>query len=98
MRGTREEEIAIEPKNVVEEGTETERNEALNDYCCCSLSVVLPFLIYLPIQSILSVCPFVRLFVWILLVGHLDDFNLEAEFGTHGSIRRMSGGQKVRLV
>ena len=27
--------------------------------------------------------------------GHLDDFNLEAEFGTHGSIRRMSGGQKV---
>jgi len=30
--------------------------------------------------------------------GHLDDFNLEAEFGTHGSIRRMSGGQKVKLV
>ena len=38
------------------------------------------------------------LFVCMLLVGHLDDFNLEAEFGTHGSIRRMSGGQKVRLV
>jgi len=30
--------------------------------------------------------------------GHLDDFNLEAEFGTHGTIRRMSGGQKVKLV
>ena len=30
--------------------------------------------------------------------SHLDDFNLEAEFGTHGSIRRMSGGQKVKLV
>eukprot|EP00607_Mallomonas_marina_P007760 CAMPEP_0182417132 /NCGR_PEP_ID=MMETSP1167-20130531/1517_1 /TAXON_ID=2988 /ORGANISM="Mallomonas Sp, Strain CCMP3275" /LENGTH=600 /DNA_ID=CAMNT_0024590453 /DNA_START=85 /DNA_END=1887 /DNA_ORIENTATION=- len=29
---------------------------------------------------------------------HLDDFNLEAEFGTHGNIRRMSGGQKVKLV
>ena len=29
------------------------------------------------------------------ILGHLDDFNLEAEFGTHGSIRRMSGGQKV---
>jgi elongation factor 3 len=30
--------------------------------------------------------------------GHLDDFALDAEFGTHGSIRRMSGGQKVKLV
>ena len=30
--------------------------------------------------------------------GHLDDFGLEAEFGTHGNIRRMSGGQKVKLV
>jgi ATPase subunit of ABC transporter with duplicated ATPase domains len=30
--------------------------------------------------------------------GHLDDFNLEAEFGTHGTIRRLSGGQKVKLV
>jgi len=30
--------------------------------------------------------------------GHLDDFNLEAEYGTHGSIRRLSGGQKVKLV
>lgn len=30
--------------------------------------------------------------------GHLDDFGLEAEFGTHGTIRRMSGGQKVKLV
>eukprot|EP01034_Spumella_vulgaris_P022426 gene22426-28551_t len=30
--------------------------------------------------------------------GHLDDFNLESEFGTHGSIRRLSGGQKVKLV
>lgn len=29
---------------------------------------------------------------------HLDDFALEAEFGTHGTIRRMSGGQKVKLV
>ena len=30
--------------------------------------------------------------------GHLDDFNLEADFGTHGTIRRLSGGQKVKLV
>ena len=30
--------------------------------------------------------------------GHLDDFALDAEFGTHGNIRRMSGGQKVKLV
>lgn len=30
--------------------------------------------------------------------GHLNDFNLDAEFGTHGSIRRLSGGQKVKLV
>ena len=30
--------------------------------------------------------------------GHLDDFNLESEFGTHGTIRRLSGGQKVKLV
>ena len=30
--------------------------------------------------------------------SHLDDFNLEAEYGTHGSIRRLSGGQKVKLV
>lgn len=30
--------------------------------------------------------------------AHLDDFNLESEFGTHGSIRRLSGGQKVKLV
>lgn len=30
--------------------------------------------------------------------GHLDDFNLDAEYGTHGSIRRLSGGQKVKLV
>lgn len=30
--------------------------------------------------------------------AHLDDFNLEAEYGTHGSIRRLSGGQKVKLV
>ena len=29
---------------------------------------------------------------------HLDDFNLEAEFGTHSTIRRLSGGQKVKLV
>jgi elongation factor 3 len=28
--------------------------------------------------------------------AHLDDFSLEAEFGTHGTIRRMSGGQKVQ--
>ena len=30
--------------------------------------------------------------------GHLDDFNLDSEFGTHGNIRRLSGGQKVKLV
>ena len=30
--------------------------------------------------------------------NHLTDFNLEAEFGTHGTIRRLSGGQKVKLV
>jgi elongation factor 3 len=30
--------------------------------------------------------------------GHLDDYALEAEFGTHGTIRRLSGGQKVKLV
>ena len=30
--------------------------------------------------------------------SHLDDFNLDAEYGTHGSIRRLSGGQKVKLV
>jgi elongation factor 3 len=30
--------------------------------------------------------------------SHLDDFNLDAEFGTHGNIRRLSGGQKVKLV
>lgn len=29
---------------------------------------------------------------------HLDDFNLAAEFGTHGKIRGLSGGQKVKLV
>eukprot|EP01035_Chromulina_nebulosa_P018284 gene18284-23962_t len=29
---------------------------------------------------------------------HLNDFNLDAEFGTHGLIRRLSGGQKVKLV
>jgi elongation factor 3 len=29
---------------------------------------------------------------------HLDDFNLEAEYGTHSNIRRLSGGQKVKLV
>ena len=30
--------------------------------------------------------------------GHLDDFNLEAEYGTHSKIRLLSGGQKVKLV
>jgi elongation factor 3 len=30
--------------------------------------------------------------------GHLDLFNLEAEYGTHSKIRRLSGGQKVKLV
>lgn len=30
--------------------------------------------------------------------GHLNEFNLEAEFGTFGTIRRLSGGQKVKLV
>ncbi|CAI5731096.1 unnamed protein product [Peronospora destructor] len=29
---------------------------------------------------------------------HLDDFALSAEFGTHGKIRGLSGGQKVKLV
>mmetsp|Transcript_8676 Transcript_8676/g.14957 ORF Transcript_8676/g.14957 Transcript_8676/m.14957 type:complete len:1045 (+) Transcript_8676:228-3362(+) len=29
---------------------------------------------------------------------HLDDFGLEAEFGTHSRIRGLSGGQKVKLV
>ena len=29
---------------------------------------------------------------------HLDDFALPAEFGTHGNIRGLSGGQKVKLV
>ncbi len=30
--------------------------------------------------------------------GHLDNFALDAEFGTHSIIRRLSGGQKVKLV
>ena len=30
--------------------------------------------------------------------GHLDDFNLDSEFGTHSKIKRLSGGQKVKLV
>jgi elongation factor 3 len=30
--------------------------------------------------------------------AHLDDFNLESEYGTHSCIRRLSGGQKVKLV
>lgn len=30
--------------------------------------------------------------------AHLNDFNLDAEFGTHGTIKRLSGGQKVKLV
>jgi len=30
--------------------------------------------------------------------SHLDDFNLNAEFGTHGKIKLLSGGQKVKLV
>lgn len=30
--------------------------------------------------------------------SHLDDFNLEAEYGTHSKIRLLSGGQKVKLV
>lgn len=30
--------------------------------------------------------------------SHLNDFNLEAEFGTHGKIRQLSGGQKVRIL
>jgi elongation factor 3 len=29
---------------------------------------------------------------------HLDDFNLESEYGTHSKIRLLSGGQKVKLV
>mmetsp|Transcript_4722 Transcript_4722/g.10315 ORF Transcript_4722/g.10315 Transcript_4722/m.10315 type:complete len:1185 (-) Transcript_4722:291-3845(-) len=30
--------------------------------------------------------------------SHLNDFALDAEFGTHGTIKRLSGGQKVKLV
>jgi elongation factor 3 len=30
--------------------------------------------------------------------GHLNDFGLDAEFGTHSTIKRLSGGQKVKLV
>ncbi|CAM9333472.1 unnamed protein product [Phaeothamnion confervicola] len=30
--------------------------------------------------------------------GHLDDFGLDPEFGTHGRISGLSGGQKVKLV
>jgi elongation factor 3 len=30
--------------------------------------------------------------------NHLNDFALDAEFGTHGTIKRLSGGQKVKLV
>ena len=30
--------------------------------------------------------------------GHLDDFNLDSEYGTHSKIKRLSGGQKVKLV
>lgn len=30
--------------------------------------------------------------------AHLDHFNLEAEYGTHSNICRLSGGQKVKLV
>ena len=30
--------------------------------------------------------------------GHLDDFCLETEYGTHSTIKRLSGGQKVKLV
>lgn len=30
--------------------------------------------------------------------GHLNDFNLESEYGTHSTIKRLSGGQKVKLV
>lgn len=30
--------------------------------------------------------------------GHLDDFNLDTEYGTHSTIKRLSGGQKVKLV
>jgi ATPase subunit of ABC transporter with duplicated ATPase domains len=37
----------------------------------------------------------VRPLLTVEIQGHLDDFNLESEFGTHGSIRRLSGGQKV---
>ncbi|DBA01643.1 TPA: hypothetical protein N0F65_010294, partial [Lagenidium giganteum] len=29
---------------------------------------------------------------------HLNDFGLDVEFGTHGKIRGLSGGQKVKLV
>ena len=30
--------------------------------------------------------------------GHLNEFNLDEEFGTFGTIKRLSGGQKVKLV
>ena len=33
-----------------------------------------------------------------LYIGHLNEFNLESEYGTHSTIKRLSGGQKVKLV
>jgi len=32
------------------------------------------------------------------LQAHLDEFGLPAEFGTYGTVRGLSGGQKVKLV
>jgi len=40
----------------------------------------------------------VRPLLTVEIQGHLNDFNLESEFGTHSTIRRLSGGQKVKLV
>lgn len=39
-----------------------------------------------------------RPLVTLEIQNHLNDFALEAEFGTHSTIRRLSGGQKVKLV
>lgn len=33
-----------------------------------------------------------------IIQKHLNDFGLDAEFGTHGKIRGLSGGQKVKVV
>jgi len=40
----------------------------------------------------------VRPLLTVEIQTHLNDFNLDSEFGTHSTIRRLSGGQKVKLV